>query len=1104
MTAVIYARYSSDNQREESIEGQIRECTAYAEKNGITIVKHYIDRAISAKTDNRPEFQQMIKDSDKKLFDIVLVWKLDRFARNRYDSARYKTQLKKNGVKLMSATEIISEGPEGIILESVLEGYAEYYSADLAEKVVRGQTENILKGRCNGGRGTFGYTLDSERKFHIDPLTSPFVLESFRKYNEGSTMKEIRDWLNENGIKNPVGGAFTYNSVEHMLKNRRYIGELKFRDVVVPDAIPPIIPLELFEDVQEKIAKNKKAPARRKAEDDYLLTTKLFCGYCGALMFGESGTSRTGEVHRYYKCATAKKHKGCKKKTVRKQWLEDLVVNQTMQLVKDDAAMESIIAKVMELQNKENTNIPLYEKQLRDAESGIQNMLNAIQVGILTSSTKERLEQLEETKRELEARIAEEKLAKPKVTEEFIRFWLLRFRKLDMSLKDQRQALVDTFINAIYLYDDKVLITFNYKEGTQTVTFGEASEIASEGNGSDLDCFTAPENAVKSKDFMAFLFCKPWVHGFCTVFARSVFSMSDDVGRCIALQSVPFFASGEQCQAELYLHFRVGILEQFQKSCHGDGGFASGGYSLRAGGVGLGIEAAFKLLAPLHRQQKGIVQKLMDLMEGSAGEGALLLLGRKVSPLAAHILSARGLAQGVVQGFDVLRPQLLHLHLPDIGDDEVLDEGQIGLVGLGCPFVLAALLGQPVHQELCYRHGGRDQEIAGRQLVLDLLLAFDRLLFCGKALPFVAALAVLVLIGVLFFNFLLQFSIAVVMIRAGIECAKSILHKAAMRFLHGGGRRIMYVDWEYYKIFYYVAKYQNFTKAARVLGNNQPNITHSMNRLESQLNCVLFIRSNRGVTLTPEGEMLYSRIASAAVQIQDAEEELSASATLEHGTISISATETALNIYLSKKLRDFHTEYPGIRLRISNHSTPQAVQAVKNGEVDFAIVSTPAEIESGLKMVELKSFYEVLVGGRTFTALASQSLTLKELRSYPLISLSDESVTRSLYRQFFLDHGAVLKPDTEAATTDQMLTLVKSELGLAFVPEPMARDGLERGELVQLHLQEIIPTRSICLVYDRHRPLNTAARKFQQMLTKADPPCPAASKQTESISFVSQ
>ena len=270
------------------------------------------------------------------------------------------------------------------------------------------------------------------------------------------------------------------------------------------------------------------------------------------------------------------------------------MVNQTMQLVKDDAAMESIIAKVMELQNKENTNIPLYEKQLRDAESGIQNMLNAIQAGILTSSTKERLEQLEETKRELEARIAEEKLAKPKVTEEFIRFWLLRFRKLDMSLKDQRQALVDTFINSIYLYDDKVLITFNYKEGTQTITFEEAAQAASKGNGSDLDCLAAPENAVKSKDFMAFLFCKPWVHGFCTVGVIHVRLCR--ALNCFAISAL--FASGEQGQAELCLHFRVGILEQLQKSRHGDGGFACGGYSLRAGGVGLGIEVAFKLNQP--------------------------------------------------------------------------------------------------------------------------------------------------------------------------------------------------------------------------------------------------------------------------------------------------------------------------------------------------------------------------------------------------------------------------------------------------------------------------------------------------------------------------
>ena len=261
----------------------------------------------------------------------------------------------------------------------------------------------------------------------------------------------------------------------------------------------------LFNKVQEKLAKNKKAPARHKAEESYLLTTNLYCGKCGALMFGESGVSHTGKMYTYYKCAAAKKKKTCDKKAVRKQWLEDLVVNETMKLVEDDASMNAIIAKVMELQNQESTDLPIYEKQLKETEVGITNMLNAIQMGILTSSTKERLEALEEQRKELQARIAEERLAKPKMKEEFVRFWLFRFRKLDMTQPEQRQALVDTFINAIYLYDDKVLITFNYKEGTQTVTFGEATEVASEGNGSDLDCFTAPRKT-STQCVLVFLF----------------------------------------------------------------------------------------------------------------------------------------------------------------------------------------------------------------------------------------------------------------------------------------------------------------------------------------------------------------------------------------------------------------------------------------------------------------------------------------------------------------------------------------------------------------------------------------------------------------------
>lgn len=495
MKAVIYARYSSDNQREESIEGQIRECTAFAQKNGITILHTYIDRAFSAKTDNRPEFQHMIKDSSKKLFDMIIVWKLDRFARNRYDSARYKAQLKKNGIKVVSATESISDGADGILLESMLEGMAEYYSADLSEKVVRGMTENALKCKFNGGTLTLGYKIDEEQYFQIDETTAPFVTEAYKRYDDGSTMTEIRDWLNEQGVKNTRGKPMNYNSVQHLLSNRRYIGEYVYREIVTPDGIPAIISQDLFDRVQEKLAKNKKAPARHKAEDDYLLTTKLFCGYyCGAYLCGESGTSRSGAVHHYYKCVSVKKRrKVCHKKSVRKEWIEDLVVNETMKMVMDDNAIEAIVAMLMDLQDRDNINLPMYEQQLREAESGIRNILNAIQEGIFTKSTKARLEELEATKEELEARIAAEKLAKPRVSEEFMTFWLHRFRKLDVRQKSHRKMLIDTFINAIFLYDDKMVITFNNNEGSKTITLDELNTaLDRKKTGSDLDCTTAP------------------------------------------------------------------------------------------------------------------------------------------------------------------------------------------------------------------------------------------------------------------------------------------------------------------------------------------------------------------------------------------------------------------------------------------------------------------------------------------------------------------------------------------------------------------------------------------------------------------------------------
>jgi site-specific DNA recombinase len=508
MTAVIYARYSSDNQREESIEGQIRECTAYAEKNGITVIKHYIDRALSAKTDNRPDFQQMIKDSEKRLFDIVLVWKLDRFARNRYDSAHYEYLLERNHVKLVSATEPISDSPAGIMVKSMLTGMAEYYSAELSEKVVRGMTENVLKGKYNGGTIPIGFKVDEEKFFQIDPLKAPFVVEAFQRYNEGATMKELMNWLNDSGVTTNRNQKFTYNSVQTLLTNKRYIGENHFKDIVMPDSIPAIVDKDLFEEVQQKIKKNSRAPARHKAEDDYLLTTKLFCGMCGAMMFGECGTGRNKVVHHYYKCATAKRFKTCKKKTVRKEWLEDLVIAETMKLIQDDAVIDAIVAEVMELQDQENTTLPLLEKQMREVENGIENMLNAIQAGVLTNSTKSRLEKLEAQQKELEVRIAEEKIARPRLSENQVRFWLTRFRKLDPNVKSHRETLINTFVNAVYLYDEKVLIAFNYKDGTKTITFDEiAAKDAPVGNGSDLGCF-APPKCSAYENTLGFLFYK--------------------------------------------------------------------------------------------------------------------------------------------------------------------------------------------------------------------------------------------------------------------------------------------------------------------------------------------------------------------------------------------------------------------------------------------------------------------------------------------------------------------------------------------------------------------------------------------------------------------
>ena len=349
---------------------------------------------------------RMVRDSGKRLFDVVLVWKLDRFARNRYDSAHYKAILKKNGVKVVSAKEAIAEDSTGILLESLLEGYAEFYSVELSEKIHRGQKENALKGKNNGGGIPLGYVLNHQtQKLEIDPLTAPLVVEIFTRYADGETVRSIADDLNGRGLRTRRGKPFRLNSFSALLKNRKYIGEYQYQDVIIPGGVPAIVPQDLFDRVQRRMEKNKRAPAAAKAEERYLLTTKLFCGKCGRMMVGECGTSRAGLKHYYYKCGSAKRKTGCDKKAVRKQWIEDLVVEHTMKIVVDGPSMERITDRLLSLQGEENHDLKLLESRLANTEKGISNMLDAIQAGIITASTKQRLAELEAEKEELEQQI---------------------------------------------------------------------------------------------------------------------------------------------------------------------------------------------------------------------------------------------------------------------------------------------------------------------------------------------------------------------------------------------------------------------------------------------------------------------------------------------------------------------------------------------------------------------------------------------------------------------------------------------------------------------------------------------------------------------------
>ena len=497
MNGVIYARYSSHNQREESIEGQIRECKRYAEQHNITIVGEYADRAITGRTDDRAEFQKMIRDAEKGHFQVVIVYKLDRFARNRYDSATYRLKLKKCGVKVASAMEAVQDGPEGIILEAVLEGMAEYYSANLSQNIKRGMTDNAMKCLATGGGRCLGYKTGPDKKYVIDPPAADTVRLIYEMYDQGHTYAHIVETLNNQGRTTFKGTPFNKNSLGKILHNRRYIGDYVWGDIVVAGGMPQIVDRDLWERVQAKLSRKEKASARARGDYNYILSGKLFCGKCGKGMIGDHGTSRNGAKFYYYTCSTKKHGGSCSKKSVRAEKIEAEVIRTTIQTVLQDDMIEYIADRVMEYQAKDTEGATLlssYNTRLKETETAINGILKAIEDGLYTATMKERMGELEAQKEDLKASISREEINQRKVTREELIFFLERFKGGNPEDPEYCRRLVDTFVNSIWLYDDKLVITYNFSGNKNKVTL-EMVDAALDGctsGCSDKACATPP------------------------------------------------------------------------------------------------------------------------------------------------------------------------------------------------------------------------------------------------------------------------------------------------------------------------------------------------------------------------------------------------------------------------------------------------------------------------------------------------------------------------------------------------------------------------------------------------------------------------------------
>lgn len=447
---VFYGRYSSAMQTEQSIEGQLHVCEKYAAENDLHIIRQYIDRAKSGTSDDRPEFQRMLADSASHTFEGVLVYKLDRFARNRYDSAIAKHKLRDNGVRVISATEHLTDTPEGIIMEALLEGMDEYYSAELGRKMKRGKQESFRKGKFIGTRPPFGYTV-VDHKLVIDPLTSPIAKEIFRRYAGGEKQNQILTDLNRRGILNPLGNKWNKVNLTYMFQNRIYIGEYSVSDYGTNEC-PALIDKEVFDMVQEVKAKSVHRARENKSDYDYMLTGRMICAKCGASVVGSS--MQKGKYH-YYQC-----HKHCGNR-LRADDLHERVRAALREYLTDDKLDELAAAAyaAYTAEDKPASERELLEQELSGVEKKIENIVQAIMNGVQLDDLNATVEELKARREQLRDSIDSLPTASPKLTYDHFRMALALI--IEKAQTEEFKVLISTVVNCIIVNDQDVVICIN-------------------------------------------------------------------------------------------------------------------------------------------------------------------------------------------------------------------------------------------------------------------------------------------------------------------------------------------------------------------------------------------------------------------------------------------------------------------------------------------------------------------------------------------------------------------------------------------------------------------------------------------------------------------